>query len=399
MSRDLPSAWAQAFPRAVRLAPDGTLLPAATLGVLLHRGTPLEVICAGYALEPWIRDGDRIRVVAGKAPLPGDIVLCNAGGWGDLRRVLACGPGGALVTALDTVPGGRESVPRGEILGVASGPAFAGGAGGRAIAWLFPAWSRVAALLYWRRKIVAAPYFGEDASESVRRKYADQVVGYEAMIGSPSDPDSLRVLDVLAPGSAILVAGSGAGSEALQLARQGFRVTGFDFVPAMVDSGRKQALTAGLEVEFLAAGMETLDLPGRRFAAAYVTPLVYSFIARREKRVEALRRLGLHLLPGGIVLFSAHLYRTLEQELAALLVFIRSRKGGREAEMGDWHTWFLTRSGTLGESFIHLFSERQVMDEARAAGFARVERTGAAQFVAGEFPPGDGAPRHASKAR
>jgi SAM-dependent methyltransferase len=357
------------------------------------------MICAGFALEPWIKDGDRVRIIPGDSPRPGDIVLCDAGGWGDLRRVLRRGPGGALVTGLDTVPGGREPVPRERILGVASGPASAGGAGGRAIARLFPVWSRVAALLYWRRKIVAAPSFRDGAAESVRRKYADQVAGYEAMIGAPSDPDSLQTLAGLSPGSAILVAGSGAGSEALQLARQGYRVTGFDFVPAMVETGRRQARAAGLDVEFLPAEMETLDLPGRRFAAAYVTPLVYSFIARRARRIEALRRLGRHLLPGGIVLFSAHLFRTKAQRLATLLVWMRRRRHERGAELGDWHTWFLTSGGTLGASFIHLASERQVMDEARAAGFARVGRTGPAQFVAGEFAPGDAAPGQTSSAR
>ena len=83
-----PSPWGQAFPRSVRLAPDGFLVPSGTLRVLLQKQGRLEILYTGFALGPWIRDAGKVLLDSTPSPRPGDLALCEIGGWGDLRRIL-----------------------------------------------------------------------------------------------------------------------------------------------------------------------------------------------------------------------------------------------------------------------------------------------------------------------
>src|SRR5262245_56106977 len=217
--RPIPSGWGQAFPRCVLLAPDGLLVPASTLKVLLARGATIPLRYVGFALAPWIGHDREIQVRGGVEPVPGDLALCDAGGWGDIRRVLARTAEGTYVTGLDSFPSGREEVAGQCVLGVVVGDR-APGAAGRVVASGFPLWSRLAALRYWYRKIQEAPLFGSDATASIARKYERQVESYAGILGEPLDPWILSVLQRLVPrGGSILVAGSGSGREALQLAR------------------------------------------------------------------------------------------------------------------------------------------------------------------------------------
>ena len=384
MSVEWPSPWAQAYPRSVRLAPDGLLVPAATLRLHLSRGRPLDLLYTGHALEPCIADGQVLRVEPAAAPRPGDLVLCEQDGWADVRRVLRRQPGGDLLTALDPVAGARATLPAVRLLGTVRGARGCGGLPGAAIALGFPIWSRLAALLHWRRTIVTAPCFGDAAADSVRRKYEQQAEGYTERLGPPMDPRGIDLLVSRLPsGGSVLIAGSGAGGEVLHLARRGYRVTGFDFAPRMVAASRDNARRAGLEVELLQADLGDLDLGERRFDAAYITPLVHSFIAGRQRRVEALRRLGRHLARGGPLIFTAYLIRDPASLIAALLAWIRGRREG--GEFGDWYTRYMTPRGAIGTSYIHRGFTQSVRGEAREAGFARVERAHSSHFIASEF--------------
>jgi SAM-dependent methyltransferase len=388
MTEAIPSSRGQSLPRAFGLAPDGLPVPAATLRVLLERGRPLDLICRGFVLYPWVRDGGSIRVDPGARPGPGDLVLCESDGWADVRRVIRRGGDGQLWTALDPFPRGREAVPPARVLGVVRGVRGFGDLPGWMISRGFPLWSRIAALLFRGQKVAMAPCFGARAPGSVQEKYAQQVEGYSTRLAPAIEPEILAQLQRrLTPGGSLLIAGSGAGGEVLHFARAGYRVTGFDFVPAMVDASRRNIAAAGLHAELLVADMVTLDLPRRNFEAACVTPLVYSFVQGRGRRIEALRRLGRHLAPGGVVVFSAHLFTSPAQWLEVLLVWIRCRRRSTRVEFGDWYTWFPTPRGTIGTSFTHRFFARQVMAEARAAGFGRVERTGRGHFIAREYRP------------
>jgi SAM-dependent methyltransferase len=159
-------------------------------------------------------------------------------------------------------------------------------------------------------------------------------------------------------------------------------VTACDLLPEMLDAARAVTTEAGVEVELLQADIRDFEQPGRRFDAIYFTPTLYSFIPGRQPRVATLRRLRRHLAPGGSILFSVQVRRSLLARARTGLAWLLLRRDGwRDVEHGDWYTWYLTREGELGTSYVHLFTPREAWREAREAGFAHLEWLGAHLLV------------------
>jgi len=371
MSGELPSAWAQFCPRSVRLAPSGILVPAATLKALLQGGRSQELVYCGHGLEPAVRDGDLVRVSGRDRARRGDLVLCEVDGWCDLLRCLRRSSSGGCTLALDAFPARYITLEADRILGVER-PARPSLARGLAVAGLL-SWRAPAASVRFRwRRVTCAPDFadGEAGDASVLEKYRQQVKGYRTLRRSMLSEDLARLLAARVPaGGAILVGGSGVGTEAIHLAGLGFRVTGFDALPEMVSASEEEARAAGYPVEFIQARIAGLDLAERRFDAVYLTPLLLSFIAGRQRRIATLRRMARHLRPGGCLLFSVRPFRNaLERIETALAVALRRRRGSRSVEPGDWYTWFLTPQGTIGCSYLHRFASGEVEAELEAAG-------------------------------
>lgn len=386
----IPSPWGQAYPRSVLLPPDGLLVPSGTLRTLLRKSGRTEVMVRGFALAPFLGDGVRVTVDCRRRPRSGDLVLCDVAGWGDIRRLIAPAQDGGWITGLDAAPAAREDLPDERLVAVVESPALAEWTG-RMVAAGYPLWSRTAGLIYWLRKALEAPAFGSDAAASVRRKYAGQVTEYTGMLGFPLGEELLALIARTIPaGGTVLVAGSGAGGELIHLARLGYRVSGFDVLSEMVRAAESNARDAGAEIEIFQADMAELDRGGRRFDGIYVTPLVYSFVPERARRVQSLNRLGRHLAPGGSVVYSVHLMTSFPQLLQAGLAWGRHALRGQGIEFGDWFTWFLRRDGSIGKSYSHLFTPGRVVSEARAAGFASCAKEGA-YFVARGFTAEDGA--------
>lgn len=379
----IPSPWAQSYPRAVGLPPDGMLVPAGVQRVLLRRAGRLELVYTGFCLEPDLRHGARFTVEPVRRPLrAGDLALCDVGGWGDVRRILRREPDASLQVGLDAFPAGRERIRPEAVIGLLRVPREG------LLRLPFSVRSRVAALRYWWRRIAAVPAFGNTAAGSVRGKYGGQVASYASMVGVPPGEEVRALVGrCVAPPGSLLVAGAGAGSEAIHFARSGYRIAGFDVLPEMIAAANSAAAAAGVSVEFLEADLGTLDLPGRRFDGAYITPLVYSFQQGAARRIECLRRLGRHLAPGGCVIYSAHLLRGAVRRLELLGAWcLRGLRDGDAGEYGDWYTWFLTPAGRIGTSFTCLLTPARVMREARDAGFARIEFDPAtAHFVGRDF--------------
>lgn len=74
----------------------------------------------------------------------------------------------------------------------------------------------------------------------------------------------------LTPGCRILDLGCGVGRHALELARRGFRVTGVDSSPGMLEQARAAAGLAGVEVEWIEADATALALPPEFDAAVCI---------------------------------------------------------------------------------------------------------------------------------
>lgn len=98
---------------------------------------------------------------------------------------------------------------------------------------------------------------------------------YRAAIGQRYDagetpwdsgkPDAELVRCVAAgdlPGRTLLELGCGTGTNAIELARRGYRVKGVELASLPVERAREKAHSAGVEVEFVAGDLTKLDLGG-----------------------------------------------------------------------------------------------------------------------------------------
>lgn len=104
-------------------------------------------------------------------------------------------------------------------------------------------------------------------------------------------------------GSPILELACGTGRVLLPLARQGYRITGVDVSPAMLDVARRKAAAEGLgeRVTLVKQDMRELDLAGR-FNLAFVAANSFSHLSTLDEQLTALAHIRQHLNPGGLLL-------------------------------------------------------------------------------------------------
>jgi SAM-dependent methyltransferase len=113
-----------------------------------------------------------------------------------------------------------------------------------------------------------------------------------------------RVLDEyrIAPGRALDL-GCGTGTNAVFLAKRGFRVTGVDLSPTAIDAARKRAASASVNVNFVTADAFELPDLGLPFDFIFDRGCFHAVRQIDERRiVDVLKRL---LAPGGHLLVLA----------------------------------------------------------------------------------------------
>jgi SAM-dependent methyltransferase len=99
----------------------------------------------------------------------------------------------------------------------------------------------------------------------------------------------------LRPGSRVLDIAAGNGNATLAAARRFAKVTSTDYVPSLLESGRRRASAEGLAVDFLEADAENLPFPDASFDVALSTFGVM-FTPDQEKAASELLRV---VRPGG----------------------------------------------------------------------------------------------------
>ncbi|HUI38118.1 MAG TPA: class I SAM-dependent methyltransferase, partial [Thermoplasmata archaeon] len=104
------------------------------------------------------------------------------------------------------------------------------------------------------------------------------------------------------PGSRVLDLGCGAGTNAIYLARSGFRTCGIDLAPGAIDAGRARARRAGLSIEFRVG--DALQLPYERGTFGGLTDIGCFHTLPRALRPAYARELSRVLRPGGRYLLS-----------------------------------------------------------------------------------------------
>ncbi len=100
------------------------------------------------------------------------------------------------------------------------------------------------------------------------------------------------------PPCTVLELGAGTGTDAIWLARRGFRVTALDLSPTAVEMARQKAEAAGVEVDFLVADLLRDELPPGPFDFVFDRGCFHTFELpeERSRLVEIVWR---RLAPGG----------------------------------------------------------------------------------------------------
>lgn len=126
------------------------------------------------------------------------------------------------------------------------------------------------------------------------------------LVDSGLSPDELDLLADVPKTGNLLLLGLGGGREAIPLARMGFRVTGVDYVPAMVERAVANAARRGVHIEGLVQEMSQLDVPASAYDVVWLSRSMYSCVPTRARRVEMVRRIARALRPGGFFLCQFH---------------------------------------------------------------------------------------------
>jgi SAM-dependent methyltransferase len=248
--------------------------------------------------SPPFREGQivHVRPLAGSEP-------------GRRGIVLARGAGGYSLRFQDsTRPAGDEVL--GRVVAIDRGPASVSlerGVWSRLpVRWIARAVDALEVLGRLRHPLTPPLFVGQaDAClGAVRAKYdrAAEVRAYSRTASTGLDERERAVVRRYVPmGGRLLDVGCGAGREALAFAREGFRVTGIDIAPAMIEAARENAAEAGLAIKFRVQSVTELDDPPGSFDGAYL-PVSLQHVPGHRRRVDALRRIGRALSPDGVLI-------------------------------------------------------------------------------------------------
>jgi len=102
----------------------------------------------------------------------------------------------------------------------------------------------------------------------------------------------------ISEGATVLDVGAGGGWTTLFLAESGYRATGVDIAPANIEVAVARAQRIGVQAEFVAADMDTLNL-NRQFDAV----LVFDALHHTTRQSTVISRIANHLAPNGWVIF------------------------------------------------------------------------------------------------
>lgn len=145
--------------------------------------------------------------------------------------------------------------------------------------------------------------------------------------GAPDPAPYARFIE--RSGQPALELGCGEGEPLLDLRALGLDVEGLDSSPDMLDRCRAAAARRGLDVVVHLQSIESMQLD-RRFRAIFLAGPTFNLLPDDDVAAEALRRIRLHLAPGGSALVPLFVP---EPTPPHLLGRPRTHVGGDDAEM------------------------------------------------------------------
>lgn len=336
---------------------------AALLKLLLGPERKAELVYAGDRMWPALHHGQRfvVRPPGSGGVSQGSAVLVCPDGIPELLRVRSVS-GDRLDLVADADSSTAHRARTDDVIGVAQLPSVR-------YSRRLARFRRLS--LDLREAWQHGPDPAADPAATVLDKYDQQAAFYVDSSAPELEPGLAdRIRRHVPERERVLVIGSGVGRECFALARAGWRVTGVDFAPAMIEEARRGASLRELEVEFLLGDIRNQPLERSSYAAVLFTYDVYSFLPGQQARREVLQRLRAILRPAGHVFLSARRIRSTYERFILGQQWVAGRGRG---EWGDSHTRWIATDGTLRRSYVRAFTPAQLEAEVVVAGFRLVE--------------------------
>ena len=192
----------------------------------------------------------------------------------------------------------------------------------------------------------------------------------ESLVDTGLYPNEMKLLEKLPKSSgSLLLLGVGGGREAIVFARMGFKVTGVDFIPAMVKKAEENAERRGLKIYGLVQDISKLDISMSSFDTIWLSNGMFSCIPTRKNRIIFLKRIFQALKPGGFFVCPFHWDERVTRSSKGDFLrktFTILTLGNYWYEKGDM-LW-------LNIEFIHAFSSKDILiSELKEGGFEVVD--------------------------
>ncbi len=201
----------------------------------------------------------------------------------------------------------------------------------------------------------------------------------------------------IAPGSRILDAAAGIGTQALGLAAAGYDVSASDVSSGAIDRLRREAARRELSIETRVADLRTLSASWQEpFAAVLACDNVLPHLLTDIEIARALGECRQCLQPGGALIASVRDYAAIERRSPDVRPYGSRTEGGRRYsadQVWEWDgdqydlTLRLTEDAPGERPHTHLFRTRyyavtiaRLLELLVAEGFTRVERRDGAFF-------------------
>ena len=209
----------------------------------------------------------------------------------------------------------------------------------------------------------------DDLVEFSRQSYASpgdvESWSEDTLVDSGLNAEEHDLLERISPNKGnLLLLGVGGGREAIPMAKMGFQVTGVDYIPAMVERAKENAIQRGVEIKGMVQEISQLDVPQAAFDVVWISKFMYSCIPTRARRVQMVQRIYRALKPGGEFVCQFQIWMGQDNHSKAerlRRLIAASPIGNRAYEDGD-RLW-------LNVEFVHVFrSEEEVRSELEEGG-------------------------------
>jgi SAM-dependent methyltransferase len=220
-------------------------------------------------------------------------------------------------------------------------------------------------------------------SEDFWRDFYPYMFSAERFAAAPDEVSRIMALTQCGAGS-LLDLCCGPGRHAVEFAQRGFRVTGVDRSPFLLDRAREHALQAGAEVEWVQEDMRRFDRPGT-FDLACNLFTSFGYFEDEHDDIRVLRNLYASLKENGVLVLEMlgkeRLARTWQSAMCFDLAD-GSLMVQRPQVRDDWSRvrseWIVMKDGQSKRAvFEHwIYSGRELKDRLLACGFKQVRLFG-----------------------